>query len=220
MLFFSRSVVFDSETPWTAAHQASLSITNSRSLLKLTSIASVMPFSHLILCHPLLLPSIFPSIRVFSNESVLHIRWPKDWSFSFSISPSNEYSGLISFRMDWLDLLAVQGTLKSLLQDHSSEASILQRSDFFMVQLSHLYMTIGKNPQLCLLPRQRKAKVLVPQSCLTLGDPMVCSLPGSSVPGTLQARVVDWVAMPSSRGSSQPRDGTQVSCIAGGFFTI
>ena len=179
-----------------------------------------MPFSHLILCHPLLLPSIFPSIRVFSNESVLHIRWPKDWSFSFSISPSNEYSGLISFRMDWLDLLAVQGTLKSLLQDHSSEASILQRSDFFMVQLSHLYMTIGKNPQLCLLPRQRKAKVLVPQSCLTLGDPMVCSLPGSSVPGTLQARVVDWVAMPSSRGSSQPRDGTQVSCIAGGFFTI
>ena len=212
--------MFDSETPWTAAHQASLSITNSRSLLKLTSIASVMPFSHLILCHPLLLPSIFPSIRVFSNESVLHIRWPKDWSFSFSISPSNEYSGLISFRMDWLDLLAVQGTLKSLLQDHSSEASILQRSDFFMVQLSHLYMTIGKNPQLCLLPRQRKAKVLVPQSCLTLGDPMVCSLPGSSVPGTLQARVVDWVAMPSSRGSSQPREGTQVSCIAGGFFTI
>ena len=113
-------------TPWTAAHQASLSITNSKSLLKLKSIESVMPSNHLILCHPLLLlPSVFPRIRVFSNESVLHIRWPKYWSFSFSISPSNEYSGLISFRMDWLDFLAVQGTLKSLLQHHSSKASIL-----------------------------------------------------------------------------------------------
>ena len=113
-------------TPWTAAHQASLSITNCWSLLKLMSIESMMPSNHLILCHPLLLlPSIFPSIRVFSNESVLHIRWPKYWSFSFSISPSNEYSGLISFRMDWLDLLADQGTLKSLLQHHSSKASIL-----------------------------------------------------------------------------------------------
>ena len=123
-------------TPWSAAHQASLSITNSRSLLKLTSIESVMPSSHLILCLPLLLPpSIFPSIRVFSNESVLHIRWPKYWSFSFSINPSNEYSRLISFRMDWLDLLAVQETLKSLLQHHSSKASILQCSAFFMVQL-------------------------------------------------------------------------------------
>ena len=132
-------------TPWTAEHQASLSITNSRSLLKLMSIESVMPSNHFILCHPLLLlPSIFPSIRVFSNESVLHIRWPKFWSFSFSISPSNEYSGLISFRVDWLYLLAVQGTLKSLLQHHSSKASVLWCSAFFMVQLSHPYMTIGK----------------------------------------------------------------------------
>ena len=122
------------ETPWTAAHQASLSITNSRSLAKLTSIKSVMPSSHLILFLPLLLPpSIFPSIRVFSNESALHIRWPKYWSFNFSISPSNEHPGLIPFRMDWLDLLAVQGTLKSLLQHHSSKASILLCSAFFIV---------------------------------------------------------------------------------------
>ena len=130
-------------TPWTAAHQASLSITNSRSLLKLMSIESVMPSNHHILCHPLLLllPSIFPSIRDFSSESVLHIRWPKYWSFSFNISLSNEYSGLISFRMDWLDLLAIQGTLKSLLQHHNSKASILQHSAFFIVQLSHPYMT-------------------------------------------------------------------------------
>ena len=131
--------------PWTAACQASLSITSSLSLLKLMSIALVMPFSHLILCHPLLLPpSIFPSIRVLSNESVLHMRWPKYWSFSFSISPSKEHSGLISFRMDCLDLLAVQGTLKSLLQHHSSKASILRRSAFFIVQLSHPYTTTGK----------------------------------------------------------------------------
>ena len=122
-------------TPWTAAHQASMSITNSQSLLKFMSIKLVIPSNHLILCHPLLLPSIFLSIRVFSNESVLCIRWPKYWSFSFSISPSNEYSGLISFRIDWFDLLAVQGTLKSLLQHHSSKASILQHSSFFMVQL-------------------------------------------------------------------------------------
>ena len=131
-------------TPWTAAHQASLSITSSRSLLKPMSIESVMPSRHLILCHPLLPPSIFPSIRVFSSESALHIRWPKDWSFSFSISPSNERPGLISFRMDWLDLLAVQGTLKSLLQHHSSEASILRHSAFLIVQLSHPYMTTSK----------------------------------------------------------------------------
>ena len=131
-------------TPWTAAHQASLSITNSRSLTKLLSIESVMPSNHLILCRPLLLPSIFPNIRVFSNESALRIRWPNYWSFSFGISPSNEYSGLISFRMEWLDLLAVQGTLKSLLQHHSPKASILQHSAFFIVQLSHPYMTTGK----------------------------------------------------------------------------
>ena len=132
-------------TPWTAARQASLSITNSRSLPRLISIESVMPSSHLILCRPLLLlPSIFPSIRVFSNEAVLHIRWPKDWSFSFSISPSNEYSGLISFRMDWFNLLLVQGTLESLLQHHSAKASILRCSAFFRVQLSHPYLTTGK----------------------------------------------------------------------------
>ena len=132
-------------TPWTAARQASLSITNSRSLLKFMSIESVMPFNHLVLCHLLLLlPSIFPSIRVFSNESVLHIKWPKYWNFSFNISPSNEYSELISFRMDWLNLLAVQGTLKSLLQHHSSKALILWCSAFFIVQLSHPYMTTGK----------------------------------------------------------------------------
>ena len=133
-------------TPWTAARQASLSITNSQILLKLMSVESVMPSNHLILCRPLLLPpSIFPSIRVFSNESVLCIRWPKYWSFSFIISPSSEYSGLISFRMDWLDVLAVQGTLKSLLQHHSSKASILQCSAFFIVQLSHPHMTNWKN---------------------------------------------------------------------------
>ena len=135
----------DSATPWTAVHQASLSITNSQSLLKLMSIESVMPSNHLILCRPfLLLPSIFPSPRVFSNESTLCMRWPKYWSYSFSIRPSNEHPGLISFRMDWLDLLAVQGTLKSLLQHHRSKASVLRRSAFFTVQLSHPYMTTGK----------------------------------------------------------------------------
>ena len=128
----------------TAAHQASLSITNSRSLPKLMSIESVMPSNRLILCHPLLLLSVFPSIRVFSSESILSIRWPKYWIFSFSISPSNDYSGLIFFRIDWFDLLAVQGTLKNLLQHHSSEASILWWSAFFIVQLSHPYMTTGK----------------------------------------------------------------------------
>ena len=133
-------------TPWTAARQASLVITNSRSLLRLMSIESVMPSNQLILYRPLLLlPSIFPSIRVFSNESALHIRWPKYWCFSFSISPINEHPGLISFRMDWLDLLSVQGTLKSLLQHHSSKASILQCSAFFIVQLSHSYIYIYLN---------------------------------------------------------------------------
>ena len=132
-------------TPWTIARQASLSITNFQSLLKLMSTESVMPSNHLVLCHPLLLlPSIFPSIRVFSNESALCVRWLKYWNFNFSISPSNEHPGLISFRMDWLDVLAVQGTLKSLLQHHSSKASILRHSAFFRVQISHLYMTTGK----------------------------------------------------------------------------
>ena len=138
-------VVSDSATPWTAAHEASLPITNSQSLLKLTSTESVMPSSHLSLCCPLLLlPSIIPSIRIFSNESVLHIRWPKYWNVSFNVSPSNKYSVLISFRIDWLDLLAVQGTIKSLLQHHSSKASVLQCSAFFMIQHSHPYMTTGK----------------------------------------------------------------------------
>ena len=132
-------------TPWTAACQASLSITNCQGLFKLISNVSVMPLNHLILCHPLLLlPSVFPSMRVFSNESVLCIRWPKYWSFSFSISPSNEYSGLISFRMYWLDLLTVQGILKSPLQHHSTKSSILWCSAFFIVQLSHPYMATGK----------------------------------------------------------------------------
>ena len=146
---FSLSVVSDSVTPWIAARQASLSITNSCSSPKLMSIESVMPSSHLILRHPLLLLSpIPPSIRAFSNGSTLHMRWPKYWSFSFSISPSNEHPGLISFRMDWLDLLVVQQSLKSLLQHHSLKASILRRSAFFTVQLSHAYMTTGKNHSL------------------------------------------------------------------------
>ena len=142
---FSCSVMSEFASPWTAAHQASLSITSSWSLLKHMSIELVMPSNHLILCRPLfLLPSIFPSIRVFSSDSVICIRWPKKLNFSFSISSSNGYSGLISFRMDWLDLLAVQGTLKSVLQYHSSKASILWRSAFFMVKFSHPYMTTGK----------------------------------------------------------------------------
>ena len=136
------SVTQSCPTLWTAAHQASLSFTMSQRVLKLMSTESVMPFSHLTLCHPLLLlPSLFPRIRVFSSESTLHIRWPKYWSFSFSISPSNEYSGLVSFRMDWLDLLAVQGTLKSLLQHHSSKATILWHLAFFMDQLSRQILT-------------------------------------------------------------------------------
>ena len=146
---FSHSVVSDSGTPWAAARQASLSITSSCSWLRLMSIESVMPSDHFILCHPLLLPpTIPPSIKVFSNESVLGIRWPKYWSFTFSTSPSNEYLGLISFRIDWFELLAVQGTPKTLLQDHSSKRSILQCSAFFIVQLSHPYVTTGKSHSL------------------------------------------------------------------------
>ena len=169
----------DSATPGTAARQASLSITNSRSLFKLMFIESVMPSNHLILCHPLLLPpSIFPSIRVFSNESVLRIRWPKYWSFSFSISPSNEHPGLISFRMDWLDLLAVQGTLKSLPQYHSSKASILQCSAFFMVQLSHPYMTTGKTIALTRWTFVSKVMSLL---FIMLSSFVIALLPGGSV---------------------------------------
>ena len=145
LLLFSLSHVQLFATSWTAAHQASLSITICWSLLKLMSIESVMPFNHLVLCHCLLLlPALFPSIRVFSDQSVFHIRWQMYWSFSFSISPSNEYSGLISFRIVWLDLLAVQGILKSFLQHHGSKVSVLQYSAFFMVQLSHPYITTGK----------------------------------------------------------------------------
>ena len=181
MSLFIHSVVSNSlETPWTAAHQASLSIMNSQNLLKLLSIESVMPSNHLILCHPLLLlPSIFPSIRVFSNESALRIRWPKYWRFSFSISPSNEYSGLFFlifriyfFRIDWFDLLAVQGTLKSLLQYHSSKASILWCSAFFMVQCSHPYMTIGKT--------------ILPYQLVTNGFPDLVTWPGLILPPSLR----------------------------------
>ena len=143
-LFQSLSCVWLFATPWTVARQASLSIRNSQNLIKLMTVESVMPSNHLILCHPfLLLPSIFPRIRVFAKESVLCIRWPKYWSFSFNISPSNEHSGLIPFRMDWLGLLTVQGTLKSLLQHHGSKAPILWHLSFFVVQLSHPYMTTG-----------------------------------------------------------------------------
>ena len=144
----SLSRVWFFATSWITAHEASMFITNTQSSLRLISIESVMPSNHFILCHPLLLPSIFPIIRIFSNESALCIRWPKYWSFSFSISPSNEHAGLISFRMDWLDLLAIQGTLRSLLQHHSSKASILQHSVFLIVQLSHPYITTGKKNSL------------------------------------------------------------------------
>ena len=186
-------------TPWTVAHQASLSITNSQSLLKLKSIKSVMPSNHLILyCPLLLLPSIFSSIRVFSKESILCIRWPKYWSFSFSISSSNEYSGLISFSIDWFDLLAVQGTVKSLIQHHSSKASIL--SAFFMIQLSHSYMMWS----------EMKSKSL---SCVRL------FVTPWTIQSILQVRILERVAYPSSSRSSQPRNQTGVSCIAGGFFT-
>ena len=182
-----------------------------------------MPSNHLILCHPLLfLPSIFPSIRVFSNEAVLPIRWPKYWSFSFSISPSNEYSGLISFRVDWLDLFTVQGALKSLLQCHSSKASILQHPAFFIVQLSHPYVTAGKT--IALTRRTLVGKVIslllnmlsrlvitlcaangkLLQLCPALCDPVDCSLPGSSVHGVFRARILQWVAISFSSGLSHP----------------
>ena len=166
-----------------------------------------MPSSHLILCRPLLLlPSIPPSIRVFSNELTLRMRWPKYWSFSFSIIPSKEIPGLISFRMDWLDLLAVQGTLKSLLQHHSSKASI-----FFMAE---------SEEELKSLLMKVKVESEVAQSCPTLCDPIDCSLPGSSLHGILQARVLEWVAISFSRGSSPPRDRTRVSRIPSRCFNL
>ena len=177
-------------TPWTAAHQASLSIANSQSLLKLMSIESVMPSNHLILCHSLLLlPSSLPTIRVFSNESVLRIRWPKYWSFSFSISPSNENLGLISFRMGWLDLLAVQGTLKSLLQHHSSKASILWHSAFFIVQLSHPYMTIGKT---IALTRQTSVGKVISLLLNMLSRLVITFIPRS------QHLLISWLQSPSA----------------------
>ena len=160
--------------PWAAARQASLSFTIPWSLLRFMSIESVMPSNYLILCHCLLLPSIFPSIRVFSNELALHTMWPKYWSFSFS--PTNEHPGLISFRMDWLDLLAVQGTLKSLLQHHNSKASILQCSAFFMVQLSHLYMTTGKSHSFDYMDLCGKVMALL---CNTLPRFIIAFLPRS-----------------------------------------
>ena len=187
-----------------------------------------MPSNHLILCRPLLLlPSVFPSNRVFSNESTLHIRWPKYWSFSFSIIPSNEHPGLISFRMDWLDLLAVQGTLKSLLQHHSSKASILWHSAFFTVQLSHPYMTTGKTIALTRwtlvvsfqflfwFSEMRKMLLLLLLSNVHL----FCNPMDYTVHGTLQARILEWIAFPFSRGSSQPRDRAHVYQIAGRFFS-
>ena len=203
-------------TPWTAACQSSLSFTASQSLLKLLSIESAMPSSHCVLCHPLLLlPSVFPSIRVFSNESAFPIRRPKDWSFSFSISPSNEYSGLISFRIDGFDLLAVRGTLKSLLQYHSSKASIVQCSAFFIVQLSHPYMITGKTIALtrwtfvdkvmslllnmlsrlviAFLPRSKRLLILWLQSPSAVI--LDYSLSNSSVHGILQAGILEWVAI-------------------------
>ena len=177
-------------TPWTAARQASLSFTISQSLLELMSIESVMSFNHPILCRPLLLlPSIFPSIRVFFKESVIHIRWPKYWSFSFSISPSNEYSGTDSFRMDWLDHLAVNGTLKSLLQHHSSKASILQCSAFFMTQLSHPYMTTGKTIALTLQTFVGKVMTLLFNMLLRL---VITFLPRS------KQLLIFWLQSPSA----------------------
>ena len=177
-------------TPWTAARQASLSFTISQSLLELMSIESVMSFNHPILCRPLLLlPSIFPSIRVFFKESVIHIRWPKYWSFSFSISPSNEYSGTDSFRMDWLDHLAVNGTLKSLLQHHSSKASILQCSAFFMTQLSHPYMTTGQTIALTLQTFVGKVMTLLFNMLLRL---VITFLPRS------KQLLIFWLQSPSA----------------------
>ena len=182
-------------TPWIAAHQASLSITNSRSSPKFMSIESVMPSSHLIFCRPLcFLPPIPPSIRVFSNESTLHMRWPKYWTFSFSIGPSKEHPGLISFRMDWLDLLAVQGTLKNLLQHHNSNVSILRRSAFFTVQLSHPYMTTGKTIALTRWTFVDKAMSLLLNMLSRL---IITFLPRS------KRLLISWLQSPSAETTTQ-----------------
>ena len=205
------SRIWLSVTPWTTAHQASLSITNCRSPPKPMSVESVMPSNPLVLCHPLLLlPSIFPSISLFQWVSSSH-QVATYWSFSFNISPSNEHPGLISFRMDWLNLLSVQGTCKSLLQHPSSKASILRCSAFFIVQLSHLYTTTQKIMALHMDYICVRAKLL--QLCPALCGPMHCSPPGSSVLGILQERVLEWAAVPSSRGSSKPWDETLISLL-------
>ena len=191
MVQFSRSCVWLLVNPWAAAHQPSLSITNSQSLLKLMFIESVMPSNHLILCRPLLLlPSIFPSIGVFTNKSVLPIRWPRYWSFSFNISLSNEHSGLISFRIDLFNLLAVQGTLKSLLQHHSSKASVLRRSAFFVVQLSHPYMTTGKI--VALTRRRTFVGKVMSQLFSMLSRLVIASLPRS------KRLLISWLQSPSA----------------------
>ena len=208
----SRSVVSNSVAPWTEAGPTSLSITSSWSLLKLMSIYSVIPSNHLIFCHPLLLlPSIFPSRRVFSNESVLRIRWPKYWSFSFNINPSNEYSGLISFRIDLLDLLAVQGTLKSLLQHHSSKASILQCSAFFIVQLSHPYMTTGKT---IALTRRTFVGKLTSLLCNTLSRLVITFLPRS------KCLLISWLQSLSAVISEPPPPPQKKICHCFHCFLI
>ena len=186
----SLSLVWLLGTPRTAACQASLSITSSRSLPKLMCVESVMPSNHLILCCPLLLPrSIFPSIRVCSSESTLRMRWPKYWSFSFSISPSNEHPGLISFRIDWFNLLAVQGTLKSLLQHHSSKASILWHSPFFMVQLSHPYMTTGKTIALTRWIFVGKVMFLLSNMLARLVTTLICCLGWSFIRNDIKIQI-------------------------------
>ena len=196
-------------TSWTAAHQASLSFTISWSLLKFMSIESVMLYNHLILCRPLLfLPSIFPSIRFFLTELALHIRWPKYWSISFSINPSKEYSGLISFRTDWFDLLAVQGVLKNLLQNHNSKASSLWHLAFFMVQLLHLYMITGKKSQLWL------TWTFVSKVMSLVFNTMDYSPLGSSASEMFQARILKWGAISYSKESSRSRDQTHVSWVS------
>ena len=220
---FSCSVISDSRWPHELHHgQASLSITKYRSLSEPMSTESVMASNHLILCHPLLLlPSIFPSIRVFSSESALCIRWPKYWSFSFNIRPSNEYRGMISFRMDWLDLLEIQGTLKGLLQHHSSKASILQCSAFFIVQLSHPYMTTGKTIALTRLTFVGKVTSLLLnmlsskslQSCPTLCDTIDGSPPGSLISGILQARTLEWVAISFSNAWKWKVNVKSLTCV-------